>query len=146
MDISYVCIPFIAWVSSGCVKFLINSIRFGNKSFELIGYGGFPSTHTSIITSVSFLILFKESFESPVFGLAITCALIFVMDAISLRKRIGQHAKALNVVNEKLGMNEESLRERMGHTFYEVLGGAVVGLSAAYLVFMNAKWFHITNI
>ena len=51
----YILLPFFAWVIAGGTKFLINTVRFGKDSRSLIGYGGFPSTHTTIISSVVFL-------------------------------------------------------------------------------------------
>ena len=45
--------PFIGWLVSGCLKFAINYIRFGKDAKSRIGNGGFPSTHTTIMTTTT---------------------------------------------------------------------------------------------
>src|SRR5699024_6356062 len=55
----YFLAPMIGWFVSGCLKYLINSIRFGrHQARDYAGNGGFPSTHTSTIATVTFLIGF----------------------------------------------------------------------------------------
>ncbi|MBQ7628906.1 MAG: divergent PAP2 family protein [Selenomonadaceae bacterium] len=52
----YILLPFAAWIVSGSLKFLVNFSKHGLLSAKkLIGYGGLPSTHTTIISSVVFL-------------------------------------------------------------------------------------------
>ena len=68
---AYIFMPALAWVVAGCCKFLVNFIRFRKDAVSLIGYGGFPSTHTTILSSVTFLIGFREGFETPIFSLGL---------------------------------------------------------------------------
>ena len=126
MILIYVLMPFIGWGTAGCLKFAINYMRFGRKAKELIGYGGFPSTHTTILSSVVFLTGFKEGFATPLFSLGMGALLILVIDAHGLRRRVGEHAEVLNKLQDKT-----VLRERMGHSWFEILGGMVVGLLLA---------------
>jgi acid phosphatase family membrane protein YuiD len=44
MDYSYLLTPLLAWLTAGSVKFLMNSMRARRLAFDLIGYGGLPST------------------------------------------------------------------------------------------------------
>ena len=37
----YCILPFIAWVASGVLKFLVNYLRSGKDAFRLVGNGGF---------------------------------------------------------------------------------------------------------
>ena len=57
---SYLITPFLAWLVAGCLKFLINSIKAKQLAFGLIGYGGLPSNHSAIVSSMAALIAFKE--------------------------------------------------------------------------------------
>ncbi|MCW8886013.1 MAG: divergent PAP2 family protein [Motiliproteus sp.] len=129
MDYSYVITPFLAWFIAGVLKFSINSIKAKQLAFGLIGYGGLPSNHSAIVSSIAALIALKEGVGNPAFGVAITLAFIVMLDANSLRRQVGKHAEAINslsIQNEK-----KALRERMGHTRLEIAAGVVVGIAAA---------------
>ncbi len=127
---AYIIIPFFAWVIAGSLKFVINFLRFGKEAKKLIGYGGFPSTHTTILASVIFLIGFKEGVCTPIFSLGLGILLITVIDAHGLRNKIGEQAKALNRLQ-----TEVLFRERMGHTWFEILGGVLLGMAVAFFVY-----------
>ena len=130
---NYLITPFLAWLVAGCLKFLINSIKAKQLAFGLIGYGGMPSNHSAIVSSIVALIGFKEGVGVPAFGVALTLAFIVMLDANSLRRAVGKHAVAIN----KLAKNNpeyQLLRERMGHTKFEILGGVVVGCLVGYLI------------
>lgn len=130
---SYLITPFLAWLVAGCLKFLINSIKAKQLAFGLIGYGGMPSNHSAIVSSMVALIGFKEGVGVPAFGVALTLAFIVMLDANSLRRAVGKHAVAIN----KLAKNDpeyQLLRERMGHTKFEILGGVVVGCLVGFVV------------
>ena len=126
----FILLPFTAWAVSGTIKFLINFLRQGNitDAKKLIGYGGLPSTHTAIISSVVFLNGFSEGFYTPTFSLGLGVMLLFIMDAHNLRRKIGDHAKVLNTLQDKI-----SLRERMGHTKLEIACGLTLGAILGYI-------------
>ena len=134
MDFSYLITPFIAWLVAGSTKFLINSLKQRSFAFGLVGYGGLPSNHTSIVTAMPALIYFKNGFDNPAFGVAITIAFIVMLDASSLRRQVGHHAASINKIYENDPSHKE-LRERMGHTPIEILSGVVVGFGVAFIVF-----------
>ncbi|EUK19441.1 divergent PAP2 family protein [Commensalibacter papalotli (ex Servin-Garciduenas et al. 2014)] len=129
---SYLITPFLAWLCTGSLKFLINSIKAKQLAFKLIGYGGMPSNHSAIVTSMASLIAFKQSINSPAFGVAVTLAFIVIMDANGLRRTVGKHAIAINQVN--LNKTEmPPLRERVGHSKGEILAGICVGICVGYI-------------
>ncbi|MBM7038062.1 divergent PAP2 family protein [Vibrio ulleungensis] len=132
MDLSYLITPFFAWLVAGCVKFAINSIRAKRLAFDLIGYGGMPSNHSSIVSSAAAIIAFNEGFQEPALVVAIALAFIVILDASSLRQQVGKHAQAINVLNKD--KVEKPLRERMGHTRLEILAGIVTGIASAWCV------------
>jgi uncharacterized protein len=126
MDYSYVVTPFLAWLVAGILKFSINSIKAKRLAFGLIGYGGLPSNHSAIVSSMATLVALKEGVGHPAFGVALTVAFIVMLDAISLRREVGKHAVAINqwaVPDRK----HVKLRERMGHTPLEIVTGILVG-------------------
>lgn len=131
---AYLVTPLLAWLIAGCLKFLINSIKAKKLAFGLIGYGGLPSNHSAIVSSMVALIAFKEGIDTPAFGVALTLAFIVMLDANSLRRVVGKHAVEIN----KLAKDDpeyQLLRERMGHTKIEILAGISVGLLVSFILF-----------
>ncbi len=131
----YILTPFSAWVIAGGVKFLINSIKSKQLAFHQIGYGGMPSSHSAIVCSVAAMTAFREGVESSVFVVALTLAFVVMMDAMDLRRKIGQHAERLNLLSSDF----PKLRERVGHTPVEVLAGVLTGVLTATLIHMIAQ-------
>jgi hypothetical protein len=133
MDLSYVLTPWLAWIAAGVTKFVINSIKAKQLAFDLIGYGGLPSNHSAIVSSMAALIALKEGFGHPAFGVAITLAFIVMLDANSLRRHVGKHAVAINKL-ATADKDHQFLRERMGHTRNEIAAGIAVGVAVAAAV------------
>lgn len=138
MDLSYLITPFFAWLVAGCAKFAINTLRAKRLAFDLIGYGGMPSNHSSIVSSAAAIIAFNEGLQEPALVVALALAFIVILDASSLRQQVGKHAKAINVLNKDKDKDkdkvEKPLRERMGHTRLEILAGIVTGIASAWCV------------
>lgn len=138
MDYSYVVTPVLAWLVAGIAKFIINSIKAKQLAFGLIGYGGLPSNHSAIVSSMVMLIALKEGADHPAFGVAMTLAFIVMLDANSLRREVGKHAAAINQLAAD-GHQHTKLRERMGHTRLEIAAGILVGVAVATAVFLFAQ-------
>lgn len=133
MDFSYALTPFLSWLVAGVLKFIINSIKAKQLVFGLIGYGGLPSNHSTVVSSTAALIAFKEGIGHPAFGVAITLAFIVMLDANSLRRQVGKHAVAINKLAAGVS-DHQSLREHMGHTRVEIAAGIAVGIAVAAAV------------
>lgn len=133
MDYSYALTPILAWLVAGVSKFIINSIKARQLAFGLIGYGGLPSNHSAIVSSMAALIALKEDIGHPAFGVAITLTFIVILDANSLRRQVGKHAVAINKLKAEAA-DHQALRERMGHTRLEIAAGIAVGLAVAIAV------------
>jgi acid phosphatase family membrane protein YuiD len=132
MSFEYLLAPFFAWLVAGSLKFLVNTVRARRLAFDLIGYGGMPSNHMTVAFTVVSLIGFKEGMDSPAFGAALGAAFLFLLDAISLRRQIGQHAERINRLRDSL--ESEPLRERLGHTRVEELAGVMLGAVLGFLI------------
>ncbi|MDC3416700.1 divergent PAP2 family protein [Aquibacillus salsiterrae] len=132
----YFVAPFVGWVASGCLKFLINMIRHGKDARLHMGNGGFPSTHTSTVSATVFLIGFGEGWFSPAFGIGVAFLFITIIDATGLRIAVGKQATVVNTLTD--GQKERvMLRERMGHTKLEIAGGLVVGFICSLVLFVG---------
>ncbi|GAB4087440.1 divergent PAP2 family protein [Hydrogenophaga soli] len=133
MDFTYAVTPFLAWLVAGLSKFILNSIKLKQLAFGLIGYGGLPSNHSAIVSSMATLIGLKEGIGHPAFGVAISLAFIVMLDANSLRRQVGKHAVAINKL-AVVAPDHQALRERMGHTRLEIAAGIAVGMAVAVAV------------
>jgi len=150
--------PVAAWVASGCIKYAVNRLRYGAEARSHIGNGGFPSTHTAVISSAAVLAGFEAGFGSPMFGLAVAVTMIVVIDATGVRRAVGEAAVRINALSaagrhrphsvaadetgtgnglgHSLGDERPNrpLREKQGHTRTEVLGGLAVGTLVAWCI------------
>ena len=126
----YVAAPPVAWVIAGSIKFVTNSIRARRAAFDQIGYGGLPSTHMTIVSTMAALIAMREGIGSGAFGAALALVAIVGIDALSLRRHIGLQARS---INEMLRERERPTphRERIGHSILELGAGVVVGIATA---------------
>lgn len=133
MDYAYALTPFIAWLMAGTIKFAVNSIRADRPAFHLIGYGGLPSNHSTIVSSMATLIALREGITHPAFGVAVTLAFIIMLDAYSLRRQVGKQAEA---INQLLAEHREKgdIREGIGHSRSEILAGVILGITTAWAV------------
>lgn len=131
-------VPFISWAVSGTLKFIINYARFGVQARLLVGNGGFPSTHTSVVSSIAILIGLTTGWSSPLFGLGVAVTYIVIIDALGVRRAVGANAKQINVLTQQInGQLNIALREKQGHTRTEILGGLGVGALVACCIY----WF-----
>lgn len=101
--------------------------------------GGMPSSHTSLVTTLTLAVAAEEGVQSSMFAVALVFSGYFVFEATGLRQEVGQQAKVLNemvedfVEKNEMHVDQARLRELVGHTWPEVMGGIVVGV-VAFLV------------
>jgi acid phosphatase family membrane protein YuiD len=122
------------------LKTLLNVFKLKKTDFKeailifLWRTGGMPSSHSAIAVSISSSIAMTEGF-SNLFILSLFLSLIVIRDALGVRRSSGLQAKALNrlgsEVGSRLGLEYEPVREVHGHTWPEVLVGALLGFTIA---------------
>lgn len=126
--------------------------------------GGMPSAHSASVAALAFSIGRECGMNSPSFSIAAILAAIVMYDSTGVRKSSGEQAKILNRVVEILDLDEvksedckkklkifnktnrledfenygeehsKILKESLGHTTTEVLGGALLGLFVVLVV------------
>jgi uncharacterized protein len=100
--------------------------------------GGMPSTHSAIVVAATCAIGMQMGFTSPVFALGIAISMIVLYDATGIRRQAGEHARIINIIINDFAhghpLKEEHLKELLGHTPRQVLGGAIFGLVISILV------------
>lgn len=106
------------------------------RAERMVGAGGMPSSHTSLVVGLAAAVWFREGLESPLFAIAAVLAGIVMYDAAGVRRAAGKQAKVLNKLVHEMRVEhtvkEARLKELLGHTPLEVLAGAVLGLAVAY--------------
>jgi hypothetical protein len=103
--------------------------------------GGNPSSHTSAMTTLTLLLGARHGFNSPYFSIAFVLSGIIIVDALSVRREVGEHSKTLNEIfaDKILGkrlheiVDVKIFRELIGHTVFEVFTGFLLGILVAVL-------------
>ncbi len=140
----------ISWFCAQVIKTIINI--FITKKFNaerLLGAGGMPSSHSAFVCSATVATFRMSGISSPEFAIILIVALIVLYDAMGVRHAAGLHAKEINRINKAFNEHVNSdeniiiknkskeLKEFLGHTPYEVLGGALLGILIALMVPMK---------
>ena len=97
-----------------------------------------PSSHAAFTTSLAAAIGLTIGFDSAEFALAFVLAFIVMYDAAGVRQNAGKQANILNMVIDYLKLTQngepyEQLKTLLGHTPFEVLGGAILGVVIAII-------------
>ena len=138
MSYKIILIPFIALIIAQLIKVTIDSIKgkFSWKNFN--SYGGFPSSHSALVSALAIEVGLQTGFISIPFIIALTLAFIVIRDAVGLRQLLGNHGKVLNMLIKDLPDYKEDkypfLEERLGHTYLQALAGITLGVIVALLI------------
>jgi acid phosphatase family membrane protein YuiD len=129
---------FVAWTLAQLIKLPLNyALRREWDWSLLIAAGGMPSSHSALVTGVSIAVGLQEGWDSPLFAIAGIVAMIVIYDATGVRRHAGDHARVLNLMIDELltghPLAEKELKEVLGHTPREVIGGILLGILMAYL-------------
>jgi len=101
----------------------------------LFSTGGMPSSHSAIVTAAAVGVGHYAGFDTPLFGLAFAIASVVIYDATNIRRQAGFHAQQINRIIKEVFTGEikpaedfKELREVLGHSPVEALGGVVLGI------------------
>jgi acid phosphatase family membrane protein YuiD len=129
----------VAWFIAQFLKVVITLLVEKEFKFErLHGSGGMPSSHTSTIVATSTAIGLLEGWGTPIYALSLIMAFIVMYDASGVRRSVGKQAKIINDIIKDIykhkHLEEETLKELVGHKPTEVAVGAILGIIIANLV------------
>ena len=95
------------------------------------------------MTATTLAIGLFGGFDQPLFALAIAVSMIVIYDAAGVRREAGFHAEALNrlvdewfVISKTPMVDQKSLKEMLGHTPIEVVGGVLTGLLSTLVIWL----------
>lgn len=139
----YLAAPAAAWVVAQTLKHLArlagrNRRIFSDRSNRmLLLSGGMPSAHSATVSALAVSIGLGEGWLSSVFALAFLLASIVMYDAVMVRRSSGQQGVLLNSLLDEQKSKLRPVVVAHGHTLWEVIAGAVVGVTISYVVFIT---------
>ncbi len=128
-----------AWVVAQTIKIVINSAKEKRFNFRwLVSTGGMPSAHSAGVLSLATAVGIQEGFCSTIFIATLIFAVVIAFDAQGVRRATGQQAEILNKILDDIywrrKIQEDRLKELIGHTPFEVFVGSIIGIIIATLV------------
>lgn len=143
MNYALFAIPIIVMIVVQTSKVLFYRGAWGWERLKKINaYGGMPSSHSAMVTSLVFVLGYYEGLSSPAFAVAVIVALITIRDANGFRQQVSQHSSVINKLIKELPDKEEYkfpvLKEIFGHKTTEVIGGILAGIVLSY--FLTIVW------
>ncbi len=128
-----VIIPALAWLIAQTIKVVGVIVRDKRVDFtRFVGSGGMPSSHSSFMVSLATIIAKNRGLESAEFAISVAVAMIVMYDAAGIRRAAGKQAEVLNKLiysHDDKDLFDENLKELLGHTPFEVIMGAALGLT-----------------
>lgn len=133
-------IPLLACILAQIIKVSVDTVTNRKFSFRyLVSTGGMPSSHSALVGALATGVGQILGWASPEFAIASIFAGIVMYDAAGVRQAAGKQAKILNQIMDQFlnneDVNEEKLKELLGHTPFQVLVGLLLGiLSSIFLL------------
>jgi len=129
-------VALVAWFIAQVLKVVLTLLFDKKMDFgRFVGSGGMPSSHTSTVMGLSTAVGLRMGWASPIYAIALTFALVVMYDASGVRRAVGKQAAILNKMIVELSQHKhitnEELKELIGHTPFEVIAGAILGIIVA---------------
>jgi uncharacterized protein len=128
----------IAWLLAQVLKIPTEYLRSRRWMWAMFfAAGGMPSSHTALMVAGTLAVGLYHGFDNPLFAIAVGATMIIAHDAAGVRRQAGKHAERINLLVDELlhghMWSEDELKEVIGHTPLEVIGGIILGLLVAIL-------------
>jgi len=104
---------------------------------RLLETGGMPSSHSAAVSALAVSMGLQYGWESPHFAIAAVFGSIVMYDATGIRRAAGLQAELINELVSELGhlfdegFKPQALRTLLGHTYPQVIVGAILGIVVA---------------
>ena len=99
--------------------------------------GGMPSSHSASVAALAVMCGLEFGWDSGFFSIAAIFGSIVMYDATGIRRASGMQAEVLNDLVQELdavlreGFAPKPLKELLGHTYFEVFVGFLLGVGVA---------------
>ncbi len=130
----------LVWVLAQAAKVVFGFFKEKRFNFRwFIGTGGMPSSHAAGASALATSVGLNQGFDSVIFAVAATFAMVTMFDAQGVRRSTGQQAFILNKMMDDIywkGQIEATrLKEFVGHTPIQVLAGFIFGIVCSLLLY-----------
>lgn len=104
---------------------------------RLLDTGGMPSSHSAAVSALAISLGVVHGWGSPAFAISAVLGSIVMYDATGIRRAAGRHAELINDLVKELshlfdeGFQPEVLKTLLGHTYPQVVAGALLGVGTA---------------
>jgi uncharacterized protein len=137
--VTFLLAPLVAWAIAQASKVILTSWRQRRLNLRVLAEtGGMPSSHAAIVMGMTTAVGKHAGVSSAAFAIALIFSFVVMYDAAGLRRAAGRQAAILNRLVEDLvhmrGMQEQKLRELLGHTPVEVVVGAMLGIGVGLIL------------
>ncbi|MFP4330210.1 MAG: divergent PAP2 family protein [Alkalispirochaetaceae bacterium] len=128
-------VAILVQISCQLLKVVLYSVIESRGAFDyFVSAGGFPSSHSAFVTSLTTAVALQTGFTSEVTAVAAVLSIIVIYDAYRLRGQVEAQAKLINRIREEQFPGEPPLSERVGHTLPEIAAGVLFGSAAAAIL------------
>ena len=133
-------VTLAVWFFAQSIKVVLGVIKEKRFNFRwFIGTGGMPSSHAAGASALATSVGLEYGFNSPLFAVAAAFAMVTMFDAQGVRRATGYQASILNKMMDDIywkgQIEEQRLKELVGHTPIEVLAGFVFGTVCAMILY-----------
>ena len=133
-------IPVCAWAVAQMTKVFIILLRDKRLDLRfLVASGGMPSAHSAVVCALAVATAIKLGWNSAAFGITAILAMLVMYDAAGIRRSVSKQSIILDRILRDLrekhsrGDMERDVRELIGHTPFQVIIGAIMGILIAWL-------------
>ncbi len=133
-------ISVCAWAAAQLIK--VFAVLIKEKRLDLryfVTSGGMPSAHSSTVCALATAVGLIQGFDSVAFGITTILAIVVMYDAAGVRRAVSRQSIILNrivreiIVRRPRDEVEHDLRELIGHTPFQVIIGALLGIGIAWV-------------
>lgn len=129
-----------AWLTSQTLKIFTHAIAYREWDVKrFFGDGGMPSSHTATVSSLATFTGLAYGFASFQFAIGALFTMIVCRDAVGVRMETGKQNMIINELKKMIESKEIAeikLKKFVGHTPLQVLGGLIVGISVALIMYL----------
>ena len=129
-----------SWIIAQLIKVALGVWRERRFNFRwFVGTGGMPSSHAAGVAALATSVGVTYGFDSALFAVVLTFTLVVIFDAQGVRHAAGKQARILNKMLDdiywKKKLDEDKLKELLGHTPVEVFAGVALGILISLLFY-----------
>ena len=133
-----------AWILAQALKIPTEYLRSRKWMWAMFfAAGGMPSSHTALMVAGTLSVGLYYGIDNPLFAIAVGVTMIIAHDAAGVRRQAGKHAERINLLFDELlhghMWSEDELKEVIGHTPLEVIGGIILGLLVGFVQWLIWK-------